>query len=72
MAAGGAVAGTRIDCPCGYSFMKDGNKPIKCPKETRIKELESAMQESVDYHENLGWGYNIKIIDKFKQLLENK
>lgn len=43
--AGGAVAATRIDCPCGESFMKFGNERIKCPKETKIEKLDLQVAE---------------------------
>jgi hypothetical protein len=53
MPAGGHVAAIRIDCPCGESFMKDGNNPIKCPKEKRIEELEKIMNKFCDRLDNM-------------------
>jgi hypothetical protein len=77
MVAGGSVAATRIDCPCGESFMKDGNNPIKCPKEKRIEELEAVMHKYIDHcqraYEREGVYVNcFQYVDLFQQLLEEE
>lgn len=59
MPAGGHIAATRIDCPCGESFMKDGNNPIKCPKEKRILEFEGMVREFVETSER-AYNFGIK------------
>jgi hypothetical protein len=73
MPAGGSVAAQTVKCPCGEVFTKWVNEPIKCPKEKRIEELESAIQEFLDDWENSSMRLinNMLIrIEKFKQLLK--